>query len=233
VSIGIHEGEILGIAGIDGHGQSGLAEVIAGQRTATSGTVLLDGADITRTGVRARQGLGVRYVTDDRLHEGTVGGLSVALNLLLKRIGERPFWRFGQINRAAVTAEANRVIEEYTIRTPSANTRVGTLSGGNIQKVLLARELGGGARVVVVNKPTYGLDLKTVRLVHDLLREFAAQGGSVLLISTEMDELIELSHRIGVISRGRIVGVVPNNGQDVAERVGSYMIGGGADGVDD
>jgi ABC-type uncharacterized transport system ATPase subunit len=227
VSFAIREGEILGIAGIDGHGQAGLAEIVAGQRTASSGAITLEGEDITRLGVRARQEKGVRYVTDDRLHEGTVANLSVAINLLLKRIGKAPFWRFGQINKAAVAGEADRLIAQYTIRTPSPNTRVGTLSGGNIQKVLLARELGAGARVVVVNKPTYGLDLKTVRLVHDLLREFAASGGSVLLISTELDELIELSQRIGVISRGHIVGMVENDGRpDVAERVGNYMIGG-------
>jgi ABC-type uncharacterized transport system ATPase subunit len=225
VSLAIHEGEIFGIAGIDGHGQSGLAEVVAGQRVTSRGTIELDGVDLSRLGVRARQERGIRYVTDDRLHEGTVGTLSVSLNLLLKRIGKRPFWRFGQINKTAVTDEANRLIEQYTIRTPSPNTRVGTLSGGNIQKVLLARELGEGARVVVVNKPTYGLDLKTVRLVHDLLNEFAESGGAVLLISTELDELIELSHRIGVISHGRIVGLVDNSGPGVAERVGEYMIG--------
>jgi ABC-type uncharacterized transport system ATPase subunit len=231
VSFEIHEGEILGIAGIDGHGQAGLAEIVAGQRSPSGGTVSLDGKDITRLGVRERQERGVRYVTDDRLHEGTVGNLSVAINLLLKRIGKAPFWRFGQINTAAVAGEADRLISQYTIRTPSPNTRVGTLSGGNIQKVLLARELGPGARVVVVNKPTYGLDLKTVRLVHDLLREFVAGGGSVLLISTELDELIELSHRIGVISRGRIVGVVDNDGgTGIAERVGQFMIGGDAHG---
>jgi ABC-type uncharacterized transport system ATPase subunit len=229
ISFSIHEGEIFGIAGIDGHGQAGLAEVLSGQRAIASGTVSLEGADITRLGVRSRQEKGVRYVTDDRLHEGTVGNLSVAINLLLKRIGMAPFWRFGQINKPAVNDEAKRLITQYTIRTPSPNTRVGTLSGGNIQKVLLARELGHGARVVVVNKPTYGLDLKSVRLVHDLLRAFAADGGCVVLISTELDELIELSDRIGVISRGNIVGTVQNDGgPDVAERVGHYMIGGRA-----
>jgi ABC-type uncharacterized transport system ATPase subunit len=225
ISFAIRKGETLGVAGIDGHGQSALAEVVAGQRVATHGSIALDGEALTRLGVRARQERGVRYVTDDRLHEGTVGTLSVALNLLLKRIGKRPFWRFGQINPSAVNAEATRLIDQYTIRTPSPSTRVGTLSGGNIQKVVLARELGEGARVVVVNKPTHGLDLKTVRLVHDLLREFAAGGGAVLLISTELDELIELSDRIAVISHGRIVGIVENRGSDVAERVGEYMIG--------
>ncbi|WP_440710725.1 putative B6 ABC transporter ATP-binding protein [Herbiconiux sp. YIM B11900] len=225
VTLTVHEGEILGIAGIDGHGQAALAEVVAGQRSASSGTVLFDGADITRSGVRGRQLLGVRYVTDDRLHEGTVGSMSVALNLVIKRIGQKPFWKAGRIQQKAVDAEAKRLIDEYGIRTPSAATRAGTLSGGNIQKILLARELTNGARLVVVNKPTYGLDLKTVHLVREILIDFAAQGGSVLLLSTDLDELIELSHRIEVISRGSLVGGVVNDGAGTAEKVGHYMTG--------
>ncbi|WP_291037334.1 ABC transporter ATP-binding protein [Herbiconiux sp.] len=225
VSLTVREGEILGIAGIDGHGQGALSELVAGQRSASSGTVLFDGDDITRTGVRSRQQLGVRYVTDDRLHEGTVGSMSVALNLVIKRIGQAPFWRFGRIQPKAVDTEAVRLIDEYGIRTPSPATRAGTLSGGNIQKILLARELTNGARLVVVNKPTYGLDLKTVHLVRELLIDFAAGGGSVLLLSTDLDELIELSHRIEVISRGRLVGGVVNDGVGTAEKVGHYMTG--------
>ena len=225
VTLTVHEGEILGIAGIDGHGQAALAEVVAGQRSAASGTVLFDGVDITRSGVRDRQQLGVRYVTDDRLHEGTIGSMSVALNLVIKRIGQKPFWRAGRIQPKAVDAEAARLIDEYGIRTPSPATRAGTLSGGNIQKILLARELTNGARLVVVNKPTYGLDLKTVHLVREILIDFAAQGGSVLLLSTDLDELIELSHRIEVISRGSLVGGVVNDGAGTAEKVGHYMTG--------
>lgn len=221
----VHEGEILGIAGIDGHGQGALAEVVAGQRPASQGTVVFDGQDVTRLGVRGRQQLGLRYVTDDRLHEGTVGSMAVSLNLVIKRIGQRPFWKWGQIQDKVVEAEAERLIEEYGIRTPSPSTRAGTLSGGNIQKILLARELTHGARLVIVNKPTYGLDLKTVRLVRELLIDFAANGGSVLLLSTDLDELVELSHRIEVISRGRLVGSVVNDGPGTAEKVGQYMTG--------
>ncbi|MCS5713566.1 ABC transporter ATP-binding protein [Herbiconiux sp. CPCC 205716] len=225
VTLTVRAGEILGIAGIDGHGQQALSEVVAGQRPAASGTVVFDGEDITRTGVRSRQQLGVRYVTDDRLHEGTVGSMSVALNLVIKRIGQAPFWKSGRIQSKAVDIEADRLIAEYGIRTPSPATRAGTLSGGNIQKILLARELTGGAKLVVVNKPTYGLDLKTVHLVRELLIDFAADGGSVLLLSTDLDELIELSHRIEVISRGRLVGGVTNDGPGTAEKVGHYMTG--------
>lgn len=225
VSFDVRAGEILGIAGVDGHGQRHLAEALAGQRELASGRVTLDGADITQRGVRARQRLGVRYVTDDRLHEGIVGGLSVALNLVLKRIGDVPLWRFGRMQRHAVAAVADERIAAFDIRTPSRETRAGTLSGGNIQKLLLARELADEPRVVVFNKPTYGLDLKTVEHVRGTVREFAASGGSVLLISTDLDELAELSHRILVMSEGRVVGQVANTGDRIAERVGELMVG--------
>lgn len=225
VALQVREGEILGIAGIDGHGQGALAEVVAGQRPASAGVVRFGGEDVTRLGVRGRQQLGIRYVTDDRLHEGTIGSMSVALNLVVKRIGQRPFWRFGQIQRKAVDTEAASQIEKYGIRTPSPATRAGTLSGGNIQKILLARELTHGAQLVVVNKPTYGLDLKTVHLVREILIDFAANGGAVLLLSTDLDELVELSHRIEIISSGRIVGSVANDGPGTAEKVGHYMTG--------
>lgn len=234
VSLEIRAGELLGVAGIDGHGQQHLAEAIAGQRPCSSGGVLIDGRRIERLGVRDRRHLGVRYVTDDRLDEGIVGSLSVALNLVLKQIGERPFWRRGRMDRGAVLAEARERIEAYDIRTPSAETRAGTLSGGNIQKLLLARELAHDPRVVVVNKPTYGLDLKTVERVRGILRDFAGRGGAGLIISTDLDELVELCGRIAVISGGRIVGVVENtgaadgDGARTAERIGELMAGSAA-----
>ena len=212
VSLSIRPGEVLGIAGIDGQGQRHLAEVIAGQRAPVSGQVLVDGADITAVSVRGRQRLGLGYVTDDRIGEGTVANWSIALNLVLKRIGQPPFWRFGRMNRQLVAQEAQQAVEAYSIRTPSAESAVGTLSGGNMQKVVLARELEGKPRVVVFHKPTTGLDLKTVRQVRDAIRDYALTGGAVLLISTDIDELIELSHRIAVISQGRLVGEVSNLG---------------------
>ncbi|MFC5337478.1 putative B6 ABC transporter ATP-binding protein [Leucobacter denitrificans] len=225
VSLAIRAGEILGIAGIDGHGQRHLAETIAGQRTPASGSVSLDGTDVTKYKVKARQNLGVRYVTDDRLHEGIVGNLSVALNLVLKKIGESPFWRLGRMDRDAVMREADDQIAEYEIRTPSKHTRAGTLSGGNIQKILLARELSHDPRVVIFHKPTYGLDLKTVYRVRETVRDFARQGGAVLLISTDLDELAELSDRVAVVSNGRIIGEVVNDGDHVTERIGEMMVG--------
>jgi len=225
ITLELRQGEIVGIAGMDGNGQRALAETIAGQRRATHGDVLLFGASIVKLPVSSRQKLGLRYVTDDRLGEGIVGILSVGLNLFLKRVGESPFWRHGRIQRAVLEGRAAELVREYDVRTPFVTTRAATLSGGNIQKVLLARELSFEPKVVVFHKPTYGLDVKTTATVRDLIRRLAADGGAALVISTDLDELVEISNRIAVLSRGRLVGVVPN-GPGAAEQVGELMVGG-------
>jgi simple sugar transport system ATP-binding protein len=223
-SFELRQGEILGVAGVDGNGQRALAEAIAGQRRATHGDVLLFGGSVVRLQVAARQKLGLRYVTDDRLGEGIVAGLPVGLNLFLKRVGDKPFWRHGRMQRSIVDARAAELVREYDVRTPSVSTRVSTLSGGNIQKVMLARELSFDPKVVVFHKPTYGLDVKTTATVRDLIRKLAADGGAALVISTDLDELLEISDRIAVLSRSRLIGVVPNE-PGAAERVGELMVG--------
>jgi general nucleoside transport system ATP-binding protein len=227
VSFELRQGEILGIAGVDGNGQRALAEAIAGQRHASHGHVVLYGGDVTRMGVSARQKLGLRYVTDDRLGEGIVGVLPVGLNLFLKRVGEPPFWRHGRIQRAVIDGRAAELVEEYDVRTPFVTTRIATLSGGNIQKILLARELSSDPKVVVFHKPTYGLDVKTTESVRHLIQRLADDGGAALVISTDLDELVELCDRMAVLSRGRIVGTLAN-GPGAAERVGELMIGADA-----
>lgn len=225
VNLEIREGEVLGVAGIDGHGQRHLAEALAGQRSPSEGRVLLGESDVTKKKVKERQRLGVRYVTDDRLHEGIIGTFSVALNLVLKKVGERPYWKFGRMDKSAVLNEAHERIADYEIRTPSEQTRAGTLSGGNIQKILLARELAHDPSVVIFHKPTYGLDLKTVFKVRETVRDFAQDRGAVLLISTDLDELAELSDRIVIVSNGRIVGEVENDGDRITEKIGEIMVG--------
>jgi len=224
VSFTLAAGEILGVAGVDGNGQRALAETISGQRHLTDGQILLYGVPISRLSVSAREKLGLRYVTDDRLGEGTVGSLSVALNLFLKRIGQPPFWRFGRIQRGAVGRRANELVREFDVRTPSVGSRVGTLSGGNIQKVVLARELAFQPKVVVFNKPTHGLDVRTTSAVRETIVRLAREGAAALVISTDLEELIEICDRIAVVSRGRLVGVVPN-GPGAADEVGQLMVG--------
>lgn len=223
VSLTLRAGEILGVAGIDGQGQVALAEAIAGQRKVQHGSVHCDGADITEHDVRARRRLGVRYVTDDRLHEGIVGNLSVALNLLLGRIGERPFWRFGRIDRHAVTVHAEERIRAFGIRPTTPQISAGKLSGGNIQKLLLARELDEGARCLVVHKPSTGLDVHTVAAVHAALRSFVADGGAVLLISTDLEEILSLSHRVAVLADGRLVAQFDAAATITVQQLGEHL----------
>lgn len=225
VSLSVRRGEIFGVAGVDGNGQRELAEVIAGQRPITGGDIVLDGRHLSRLSVAERQRLGLRYVTDDRLGEGIVGPLSVALNLVLKRIGQQPFWTRGVIQHRVLNGIANDLIDGFDVRTRDATTRAATLSGGNIQKLILARELSFEPRFVVYNKPTQGLDVKTTRAVRQRIRNQAETGITAMVISTDLDELLELCDRIAVLYRGRLVGFV-ENGHDAGERIGELMIGG-------
>ena len=225
LSLDLHRGEVFGIAGVDGNGQKELGEVIAGQRQVTSGQILLDGADITNRGVAAATRLGIGYVTDDRLHEGSVAGSSITDNVALKSIGRKPFSNGFWLNRRAMEEQARRLITDFDVKTPGPDTAIGMLSGGNIQKLLLARELALEPKLLVCNKPTTGLDLRTARFVVRSLREQADAGKVVVLISSELDELMEISDRIGVMYNGQLVAVIPRAEADV-EMLGDLMLGG-------
>lgn len=224
VSFEVAAGEILGFAGIDGNGQKQLAEALAGQRRIADGDILLDKRSITGLDVGSRRRLGLRYVTDDRLGEGTVANFPVSTNLLLKEIGRRPFWKWGIERPAEIRRHARDLIAAFDVRTPGPDTAVGRLSGGNIQKVVLARELSGGARVVIYNKPTYGLDVRNTAAARRRIAEAASAGVATILISTDLDEILELSDRIAVMCQSRIVGIVPNDG-DARSRIGEMMAG--------
>ncbi|CAM5534629.1 Galactose/methyl galactoside import ATP-binding protein MglA [Mycolicibacterium aubagnense] len=224
ISFDIRPGEILGIAGIDGNGQKQLAEALSGQRAATGGSVRLEGTAIETLSVGERSRRGLRYLTDDRLGEGTVGTFPVSINFFLKQVGAAPFWRSGVEQRAEIDRRAAELVREYDVRTPSLKTPVARLSGGNIQKVLLARELAEGARVVIFNKPTYGLDLANTLASRQRIRDAAQSGLAVLLISTDLEELLSICNRIAVMANGALVGTVAN-AEDARTRVGRLMIG--------
>jgi general nucleoside transport system ATP-binding protein len=224
VDFDLWPGEVLGIAGVDGNGQKHLAEVLAGQRPAASGTITLDGKNITADAVPERRRRGIRYVTDERVGEGMVGSFSVATNLVLKEIGSSPFFRHGFSDWDRIHEHARAEIKRNDIRTPSEKTQVAKLSGGNIQKVLLARELNAEASVVIFNKPTYGLDLQNTRLAHERILAGADQGLATIVVSTDLDELLEISDRIGVMFQGHLAGIV-ENGPDVERKVGALMTG--------
>jgi len=224
VDLAVRPGEILGVAGVDGNGQKHLAEVLAGQRCAAAGRVMIDGRDATAEGVAARRARGVRYVTDERLGEGTIAAFSVATNLVAKEIGRPPRWRHGITLWDRVHAHARESVRRHDVRTPSERTPIGRLSGGNIQKVLLARELDEDAGIVVYNKPTYGLDLHNNALARARIADGAARGLATVLISTELDELLALADRVAVMLGGRVVGVV-DNGADAELAIGRLMTG--------
>jgi general nucleoside transport system ATP-binding protein len=225
LSLELHGGEVFGIAGVDGNGQKELGEVIAGQRPVTSGQMLFDGVDITNRGVATATRLGIGYVTDDRLHEGSVAGSSVTDNVALKSIGRKPFSNGFWLNRRAMDEHARRLIAEFDVKTPGPDTAIGMLSGGNIQKLLLARELALDPKLLVCNKPTTGLDLRTARFVLQSLRRQADAGKVVVLISSELDELMEISDRIGVMYNGQLVATLPRAEAD-PEALGDLMLGG-------
>jgi simple sugar transport system ATP-binding protein len=163
-----------------------------------------------------------------RLGEGTVGAFSVATNLVLKEIGNAPFWKRGISDWPLINDHARVEIKRNDIRTPSEKTPVGRLSGGNIQKVLLARELNAEASIAVFNKPTYGLDLQNTRLAHDRIIASAESGMAIVVISTDLDELLEVSDRIAVMFQGHLAGIV-ENGPDVERKVGLLMTGANAE----
>lgn len=227
ISLALRAGEILGVAGIDGNGQKQLAEALAGQRPLIAGRVELDGEDITGASVAQRRRKGLRYLTDDRLAEGSVAAFPISENAVLKDIGQPPFWVNGIERPQRIAQHARDLIANFSVRTPGETTPIGRLSGGNIQKLLLGRELFGEARVVVFNKPTYGLDLQNIETSRKRIAEIAERGLGVLLISTDLDELLALSDRIAVMEGGRVRGTVENDGTGEALRlrIGRMMAG--------
>jgi ABC-type uncharacterized transport system ATPase subunit len=189
--------QVLGVAGISGNGQSELARVIAGLNRPDAGTLQLPATAIRR-----------RYVPDDRIHVGTAPGLSVRDNLALRVFREQPYARNGLIQSAVIDRLADKQIADYQIVTPSAQAKVASLSGGNIQRVVIARELDDDPDLVVAHNPTAGLDLATSAFVRARLRQVASRGGGVLLISDDLDELLQVADRIMVLHSGRIAGTL-------------------------
>lgn len=208
VSFEVTKGDIFGIAGIDGNGQKHLAEVLAGQREISQGQIEFNHQSISQLGVYKRRRRGIRYLTDDRVGEGIVSVHPVATNLVVKRIGEAPYWRRGFTLWRKIFEFSRSQIKIFDIRTPSERTPIGRLSGGNIQKALFAREISENPQMIVFNKPTYGLDLQNIKFARDRIREGAEKGVTTVLISTELDELIELATQIGVMYQGKMVGIV-------------------------
>ncbi|HCC39014.1 MAG TPA: heme ABC transporter ATP-binding protein, partial [Arthrobacter bacterium] len=209
VSFDIAKGEVLAIAGVQGNGQTELTEAILGIQPHASGSVMLDDEELLGRSVKHVLGAGVGFVPEDRTVDGLVGSFSIAENMILDLYDKSPFARGLGMKPSLIAENAARKVEEFDVRTPSVTAAVGTLSGGNQQKVVLARELSRPLRLFIASQPTRGLDVGSIEFVHKRVIAERDHGTPVLIVSTELDEVMQLADRIAVLYRGRLVGIVP------------------------
>lgn len=224
ISLTVTRGEIVGIAGVAGNGQTELVEVVTGLRRATSGSVRVLGRDVTNADARAVLEAGAAHIPEERMRTGIVGTMSVAENLVLRRYRYPPFSRGTLLDHAAISAFVRQMITEYAIATPDARLPARALSGGNVQRLILARELAGDPALIVAAHPTSGLDISATEQIHSLLLSRRDRGAGILLVSEDLDEIVALSDRIAVMFEGRIMGVVPAAQAD-REQLGLMMTG--------
>jgi simple sugar transport system ATP-binding protein len=224
VSLDVRAGEILGIAGVEGNGQHELAEVLIGRRAVSSGDILLNDQTITRTSVRARRQSGLAIIPEDRNREGLSQPLSLWENFSANDYFAPPHARAGWMHVRRLQARARDYLARFDIRAPAETVALKTLSGGNAQKVVIARELGGQPQVLIAAQPTRGLDIGATRFVHDQLLALRLAGVAVLLISADLDELLALSDRIAVLYAGRITAQMAAT-QAQREQLGLFMAG--------
>ena len=223
VSFSIAAGEILGVAGVAGNGQRELVEALAGLRPVEKGRVLLNGEDVTNRSPRVLVRRGVCYVPGERL-VGTVPNLSVAENLILKTYDQAPVCRGVFLDSQAIASHADALIERYAVTTPSRETPLKLLSGGNIQRAILARETSRKPNLLIAAHPTSGLDVGATEYIRQVLLSQREEGTAVLLVSEDLEEILQLSDRIAVMYNGEIMGILPADGADL-ETIGMMMTG--------
>jgi simple sugar transport system ATP-binding protein len=225
VSFEVRSGEILAIAGVQGNGQTELAEAIVGIRPlhSSTGEILVSGKNVRGLGVRQVLESGVGYVPEDRKKDGLISEFSIAENLMLNGSFSAPFAKGLNIDFQSRSRIAEELIQEFDIRTPSSSTPAGKLSGGNQQKVVLARELSREVDLLLVSQPTRGVDVGSIEFIHERLIQERNRGKAVVLISTELDEVLALADRIAVMYRGQIVGIV--DGSTDRAKLGQMMAG--------
>ena len=226
VNIDVRAGEIVGIVGVSGNGQRELAEAIVGLREMESGRVLIDGQPVNTPTPKQVRSMGLAYVPEERMKFGSIGDFSVAENLVLVDHDRPPYVRHGLLSLNAIEQHSRQLVDDYSIRTPSTQTLTRKLSGGNIQKVVIAREFSGGAEVLLVAQPTRGIDIGAAEYIHEQLLIQRSQGKAILLISEDLDEVMALSDRLVVMYEGSVMGRVSREDATV-EQVGLLMSGVG------
>lgn len=231
VSFTVHSGEIVGVAGVSGNGQRELAQVIAGLRPTTQGNIHLGSHDVTGKSPAVMNRLGLAYIPEERMVDGALKEFSVAENFVLQDHGHPKYTRAGIfLNFRAITQACKQAIQSYEIKTPGTDTPIKHLSGGNIQKLILARELSRRPKVLLAAQPTRGVDIGATEYIHRQILAERERGTAILLISEDLDEILALSDRIVVMYEGRIVGIMPREGVDV-KQLGAMMAGSTSDSV--
>ena len=225
VSFDIREGEILGVAGVQGNGQTELAETLLGLRRPDSGSISLNGKPVSNASVRRHIDAGIGFVPEDRSSDGMIASFSVAENLVLNQYRRPPFARGPAMSVFEVAKNAKERVVEFDIRLSDVNGPISNLSGGNQQKAVVARELSGDLSLFIANQPTRGVDVGSVEFIHKRIVAERDKGTPVLLVSSELDEIVGLSDRIAVMCRGQIVGIVP---ADTPRSVLGVMMAGGS-----
>ncbi len=224
VSFSIHEGEIFGIAGVSGNGQHELAEVLAGLRKAEGGEVIFEGKNITRSSILERWKMGIGYIPPERVEVGTIGGFSLVENIAMNLYFDPDFSRRGILNYNKIRKHAENAISEFNVVAPSVSTKAAHLSGGNLQKLILARVLSRRPRLLIASLPTHGLDVGATEFVRNKLVEWKKGKIGILLISEDLDEILSLSDRVAPIYEGKFMDILPRR-RARKENVGVMMAG--------
>lgn len=224
VSFAVNKGEIVGIAGVEGNGQSELISIITGNMKALEGKVVLKGKDITKASVNAIRKAGMSHVPEDRMIDGCAPEMSVQENLTVSNIDSFAN-KLGMIQTGKIKKHCQEQIKEFMIKTKDENQSIGSLSGGNIQKAIVAREFKAGSDLLVLNQPTRGVDVGAISFIHSKILEMRADRKAILLVSADLNELISLSDRILVMHKGKVVASLQNEPKVTEQELGLYMLG--------
>lgn len=224
LNLEVKSGEILGIAGISGNGQRELAEAIAGLRTPQSGKITINGQDTTASKPAKIRKVGLSYVPEERMKDGAVGDFDVKENLILLNHNSEPFCKNGLLNFREICSHSEKLVKEYAVKTPSIDATTKNLSGGNIQKLIMARELSAGPKVLLASQPTRGVDIGAAEYIHERISQQRQRGTASVVISEDLDEVMALSDRIAVMFDGKIMGII-NQEDATRESIGLMMTG--------
>jgi len=224
LSLYIPSGHILGIAGVDGNGQKELAELVTGIQRHYDGSITLDGQSLDGLPVVRRRKIGIGYISDDRLHDSLILNMNLMENILLKTHSEKQTVRYGLLDRRRIVKETTDLVSRYSIKAASLEMPIRFLSGGNQQKLVLGREMAGSPRLIIASQPTRGLDIVASEFLHNRLIEHRNRGCMVMLLSTDLEEILLMSDTVAVIHSGKIMGVMERGKIDLTE-LGLLMAG--------